>query len=441
MRQKEFLALCAIGSREEIEAAIKRGAKVNKKARIYNTNVPPIFVAVMEENFDAIEVLLEYGANPAEAFTAAIAKGKKKMLKFLVDCGANVNQPGSRILKPLIMAVTANNPKVVKWLIELGADVNVKTETGYNALAYAALMIADKPRTRPNQQIISILMKSGIDYDEALIFVIKSKLIFFLDALIDSGVDLNRQCQIGGHRISPLSAALFMGDAGIDFETVRVLIKNGADTNELIELGDNTLTTPLNIAVAENRCDVAEELLYYGADPDWRDVTGRTPLAYSIMTSAEMSEIMLYHDADPNIADYNGRTPLMLAALDVGYEPGIMEKLLKFGADVNAQDVDGMTALMWVIATRDRTPSFLISGLIRTGGIMADGADSWLMLAVLYSELKRDAQLDAVRFLVEHGADVRMADKKGMNALMCAMMNDDDEILEILTENGGNDVP
>lgn len=438
IKQKEFLALCAVGSREEIEEAIQKGAKVNKKSILNGTKVPPVFIAVIEENFDAIQVLLENGADQGEAFSAAIAKGKRKILKFLVDCGADVNQPHSKFFKPLILAVTAKNHKVVKWLLELGADVNVKTEMGYNALTYAALMVADKPRARPNKQLISVLMKNGIDYDEALIFIIKSKLIFFLDALIENGVDLNRKCQVGGHKISPLSAALFMGDEGIDFETVRVLIKNGADTNELIEFGDDTVTTPLNIAVAENRIDVADELLYYGADPDWQDPTGRTSLAYAVMTGSEITRTLLLGGADPDIPDNNGRTPLMLAALDVGYEPGVMEELTRRGADVNAQDNDGMTALMWVIATRDRTPWFFINGLIRTGGIMAEGADTWFLIAALYAALKREAQLSAVKFFLKNGADVHQRDKKGMDAIMCAMLDNDEEIVEILYTQCGN---
>ena len=84
MTQKDFLRLCTIGSRCEIESAIEEGADVNRKAYIYGAKVPPIFVAVMEENYDAIRVLLEHGARSGDGFTAAVMKGKKKLLKLLV---------------------------------------------------------------------------------------------------------------------------------------------------------------------------------------------------------------------------------------------------------------------------------------------------------------------------------------------------------------------
>ncbi|MBR1437079.1 MAG: hypothetical protein IJ587_00950, partial [Synergistaceae bacterium] len=72
-------------------------------------------------------------------------------------------------------------------------------------------------------------------------------------------------------------------------------------------------------------------------------------------------------------------------------------------------------------------------------GFRAEGGDSWFMLAAVYVALKRDAQLEAVRMLIKYGADVKLTDNKGMNAVMCAMMSMDDEIAEILSEAAKND--
>ena len=152
--------------------------------------------------------------------------------------------------------------------------------------------------------------------------------------------------------------------------------------------------------------------------------------------------ILLEHGADPNIPDNNKRTPLMLAALDVGTEPGIMEALISHGADINAQNVNGYTALSEAAFCGH-------SETVRV--LMKNGADPdipakegwtalmWTIkhnsLIVVYAALKREAQLDSIRLLVSRGADVDIPDKKGMNAVMCAMMNGDDEAIEILTDN------
>ena len=436
MTQKEFLRLCAIGNREEIEAALDSGADVRKPAYMHGAKVPPLFVAVMEENVDAVRVLIERGADSGDGFIAAVVRGKKKLLKMLIDCGADVNASDKNSRNPLLFAVTADKPKVVKWLIQLGADVNQKSEAGYTALTYAVLMhmTEDNSAKHPRSihpDIIAALMKAGADYDEAMIIAIKTGNIDFVRLILENGADINRLCE--GEQ-SPLAAAIFTGDREINAEMVEFLASNGADVNEVFELGENAITTALNVSVTMNRPDIAEILLAHGANPDFRDATGRSALVYAVLTGEEILRTILAHGADPNLPDREGRTPLMLAALDVGAEPGISEALIEYGANVNAQDNDGMTALIWTVAGKDRTPGFLFSALVRTGAFRAEGWSEWFMLAVVYTALKREAQLDSVRLLVRHGADVSMMDKNGMNALSCAMMNFDDEMIALLTE-------
>ena len=439
MTQKEFLQLCTIGSRDDIEFAIRDGADVNRRAYIYGAKVPPLFVAVMEENYDAIQVLLEHGARSGDGFTAAVVKGKKKLIKFLSDCGADINAEDMNGYNPLFLAVTANKPRVVKWLIDLGADVNTKSDAGYTPLTYTALMQVKDLRIKGTRNIspsiIVSLMKAGAVYDEAMIIAVKSGNIPFLELILENGADINRKCWFEAEQ-TPLAAAMFTGEQGIDAEMVKFLADNGADVNEIFALGEETFTTALNVSITSDRPDIAEILLSHGADPNYRDPSGRTALVYAVVTGEEILRVLLSHGADPNIADKNKRTPLMLAALDVGTEPGIMEALIEYGADLNAQDEDGMTALLWVVGGTDRSPGLMMASLIRTGGIRAEGWKTWFALVVMYSAVKREAQLDSIRLLVRHGADVNISDNKGMNAVMCAMMGFDDEATEILTGGG-----
>lgn len=437
MTQKDFLGLCANGSREEIESAIESGADVNRKAYIHGAKVPPIFVAVMEENVDAVRVLMEHGAKSLDGFIGAVVKGKRKFLKLLVDCGGNINQFDSNGNTPLLLAIVANKAKVVKWLIELGADVNQKTLSKYNALTYTVLAQMKEMKHRRKKfdpEIITRLIKAGADYDEAMIIAVKSGNIPFLDIILANGADINRKCLFDS-RQTPLMAAMFSGDKPIDAEMVKFLVERGADVNEIFSLSPEISTNALNLSISADRQDIAEILLSHGADPDYRDLTGRTSLVYAVLTNEDIVRLLLKYGADPNIPDDNERTPLMLAALDVGTEPGIMEALISHGADINAQDEDGMTALLWVVGGKDRSPGAVMISLIRTGGFMADGWQSWFRMIVVYAAMKREAQLDSIRVLVNHGADVNIHDKKGMNAIMCAVMNGDDEAIEILTDS------
>lgn len=437
MTQKEFLVLCTNGSREEIESAIASGVDVNRRAYIYGAKVPPIFVAVMEENLDAIRVLMEHGAFEGDGFTAAVVKGKRKLIKALIDCGGDVNLSDTNGHNPLMLAVMANKARVVKWLIDFGADVNYRTEGGYTALTYTVLMqvkgIKVRGRRRLNPEIITRLIKAGAEYDEAMIIAVKSGNIPFLELALQNGADINRRCWFEGEQ-TPLAAAMFTGEKPISAEMVKFLTDNGADVNEIFSLSPEISTNALNLSITADRPDIAEILLSHGADPNYRDPTGRTSLVYAVVTDEEIVKLLLEHGADPNTTDKNERTPLMLAALDVGTEPGIMEALISHGADINAQDEDGMTALLWVVGGKDRSPSLMMSSLIRTGGIRAEGWKSWFGLIVMYSAVKREAQLDSIRLLVRHGADINIPDKNGMNAMMCAMIGMDDEAIEIMTD-------
>ena len=433
MTQNEFLVLCTRGSRDEIEEALNNGADVNKHGMIHGTSVSPLFAASLEGNLEGIVTLIENGAKPADGYIASVISDNKLASGLLSVCGADINSLDDAGHTALLCAVTSNKPDAVKWLIEHGADVNVKTGGGYSVLTYAALMTAERETSEISPEIISLLMLNGADYKEALILAIRTDNIKFVSELINNGADLNLP-SMKDH--SPLSAALINPNRPADPEMIELLASNGADVNEVFDFGDNTISNPLNISISFNRPDIAEILLKHGANPNVRDYNGRTSLVFAVVTSKEMIEVFLEHGADPNITDNEGRTPLMLAAIDGGNVPEAAEILIVHGADVNIQDNNGLSALMWAVTGKDRSADFLISGMIRTGGIMAEGAEAWFALVSLYTAVKHELQLDVIRTLIVHGADVNLRDSKSMNALAYALMNDDEDIADILISAG-----
>ena len=438
MTQEDFLKLCFEGRADEIEDALIEGADPNEHAMIFGTPASPLFVAAMENNTSAIVVLIEYGANPADGFIASVVTENRKTARLLVNIGADINALDDNGHTALLCALTANKPDVVRWLIELGADVNVRTGGGYNVLTYTALMLENNRRTDGKKSeidpaIIPLLMNSGSDYRDALTLAIKTNNINFVKELIRNGADMNIKCM---DNQPPLSIALVSVKHEVSSEMIELLASNGADVNAKFDFGDGAVTNPLNMCVSMERPDLAEILLRYGADPDARDYNGRTALVFAVITGDEILDVLLENGADPNVPDNEGRTPLMLAAVDGTSDSEIAEKLITHGADVNIQDNNGVSALMWAVIGKDRSSDFLLSGLIRTGGLRAEGFESWLALVSLYSAVKREIQVDTVRTLIIHGADVNLRDEKDMNALTYAMMNDDKVIADMLISAG-----
>lgn len=98
---------------------------------------------------------------------------------------------------------------------------------------------------------------------------------------------------------------------------------------------------------AEQTLDALKRLLAApGIDVEAADASGWTPLMYAATLTTDDRAIGMLLDANANAngASLHGDTALMMAA----YEGRLSERLLKAGADINAQNADGVTVLMFL---------------------------------------------------------------------------------------------
>jgi uncharacterized protein len=157
--------------------------------------------------------------------------------------------------------------------------------------------------------------------------------------------------------------------------------------------------------------------------------------ALLVANSVEKTKLLVARGANPNVTGDDGLTPL-IAAADRG-DTQIIEALLNAGADVNAQDGNGNTALLELLEPanpRRRSVEeyrVLVGTLLRAKNVNVNLAnkngETALMRAV------RLGNIEPVRLLLSAGANTNAPDKIGETAYILAYKKGYTEIEKLLT--------
>ena len=180
-----------------------------------------------------------------------------------------------------------------------------------------------------------------------------------------------------------------------DLSQVRSLLQQGADVQSSQADG----TTALHWAAYRGDIDATRLLIQSGALVEATSRYGITPLVLACTKGAPaVIEVLLEAGADPNTVSGEGE-PVLMTTARTGSVDGL-RALVTRGADVNATESwRGQTALMWAAA--DDHPA-------------------------------------AVRFLVEHGAEIHVRSTGGFSALLFAVRGGRADAVRALLDLGAN---
>lgn len=176
-------------------------------------------------------------------------------------------------------------------------------------------------------------------------------------------------------------------------------------TPETVNTRDSRDTTVLMYAAAYGSLETLTMLLDSGANVNARNAFDSTALHWAA-ADARRASLLIARGANVNARTKLGRTPLMIAAACDGCS-GIAKLMLSKGADAQAADNNGITALDLAARTGD-TESLR---LLLARGAQADSHNSSGMTALMGAAM--NCNLPAIELLLAKGAGVQSANRFG----------------------------
>lgn len=322
-----------------------------------------------------------YGVTP---LSLACTNGNTAIVESLLDACADANAalPGGETI--LMTASRTGRLGPVRALLARGSQIDARDTKGQTALMWAA--------AEGHLQVVDALINAGADFRTPLasgftplFFAVREGRSEVVFRLLKAGVNVNepmlperRMIKPRGKSFSPLTLAVENGH----FELAAALLEAGADPN-----GHPAGYTALHAITAVRKpirgdgdpppigsgnlssLELARRLVAHGADINARlekgtsgrgqfTTTGSTPLLLAARASdVPLVRLLLELDADPGLANADNSPPLLAAAgvgaLGDGDEAAGTEEeafvtvrlLLDLGADVNAVDNNGETAM------------------------------------------------------------------------------------------------
>ena len=419
-----------------------------------------------------------------------------EQVRLLLAKGANVNAKDGIGHTPLYFALRNNDPEIVKILVEKGADVSLTVERNYPLLQFAVwygnldtvrllvnhgakLDAKDQSGWTPfrhaaaarKRDLVEFFVGKGVDLPALHLAACVGDLAR-VEALVKQGANVDAKDELGW---TPLYWATCLAR----IEVAKFLVANGASVNVVT----NDAGTPLMQAVMAGDRELVDLILSGGADINAKSQDGRTALHYAAVYGyREVAEFLIAKGADVNAKTNGGQTPLDVALLQnraamvemltaKGAEVSTLaiaarmgdlarvKTLLEKGADINAQDNSGRTALHYAA---ERGFKEIVEVLLAKGAnvnvgafgsenktaadfamhsnhseivelLFSKGAD----ISALHVALMREDRAKA-KDLIENGADVRKRSPWGMTALHLAVGANFTDVAELLIAKGAD---
>jgi ankyrin len=379
------------------ELLLKAGANAIARDRY---GVTPIVLASVNGNAGLIRRLLEAGADPnavdpsgETALMVASRTGSVDALRALLARGAIVDTRDPEFHQTALMiAVREDHPAAVQLLLSQGADMNAQTRKGpipafappckgtgcgSEGVGINRGGLPDRGRRGEARGGMTPLLYAARDgrVEAALALVAAGANVEMADvngirpllmAVLNNNLDVARLLLEKGAQVNaddfwgrtPLWAAVEYRNLDMNNRDQDSPTDNGVDRGPILEFIKVLIDAGADVNARTREVPPSRRWLYSLGDVSWVDFTGQTPfLRAALSGDTAAMRLLLAHGVDPNLATQAGTTPLMAAA-GVNWvvaqtytesKQALIDAVtlcLELGADVNATNSMGLTALL-----------------------------------------------------------------------------------------------
>lgn len=330
-----------------------------------------------------------------------------------MEKGLDVNKVAKSGGTAVMFAAGGGHNETTKFLIEKGADVNVVVRATPDYIEQVAKAIAEgKEDVEPH--------KDGVT---ALIVAAQGGHYGCVELLVKAGARVDVK---DDEELTPMLSAV----KGNFFDVAQYLLEHGANPNDIyVDEKQKTHNLLLDAVVAGNT-DLAILLINKGADITYTDTDG-----VSIVTQAayqgqlEVVKALLAKNADINAANNEGINALIAAASE-GYLEVVQALLATGKADINSKDKDGTNALM---AASVRGHKTVVKELIEKGAeVNAQNVDGHTALMFAYNGKNQ------VETLLDKYSDYMKEASDNSTQIIKEALQTHIDVIDFLKKNGAN---
>lgn len=403
-----------------------------------------------------------------------------KLIKSLIDNGADVNAKGRNLDTPLHNALRSGSFSVAKVLIEAGAYVKAKNIDGETTLDMVCDVTSHERKgynEEDQYELAKLLIEKGVEVNSPsgrgknnpLIRAVGTGNIKLIKLLIENGADVNAPNHLGNPPIAYIPNKFYSNSSSLSSEkqlqTVKLLVENGANINiksrnrtnllyMLIEndpsvlkyLIDKGIEADLDIALFEavrhNKYGAAKIFIENGANVNYKSSDGTSVLAQAIaFDNDQLINYLISKGAKTSIE--NNICSAEIVKMSSSEEPNVSKKLVELlekDKSYNCEDKGKNNLLMHAVQGENlHLIDYLLKKRLDVNHKNKNGQTALMLTKDPYI-----AQL-----LIKYGAFVNAKDNEGKTPLMFSLNVDDlfdvrhnrekrGSITEVLLVNGAS---